>query len=200
MTWGQAFYANYTDGIVVLQRAASSTERYFGALRPDSQHIAMSVASRSSAPSARCSSPGANRRERQGRTDRARAQDSAFGDATVRQLLDMTTGLKYSELRRPERRNLEPRARRQRAAAPPGYARPDELYEFPATVKKEGNHGEAFAYKTVNTDAPRLSSPAHHQQVGRREPAGAHLEQARCRAGRLLRDRRPGHRKFAGGA
>ena len=46
-------------------------------------------------------------------------KDSAFGDATVRQVLDMTTGLEVlGELRRPEGRDLEPCARGQRDAAP----------------------------------------------------------------------------------
>ena len=36
---------------------------------------------------------------------------------------------------------------------PPGYDGPKSFYEFLVTVKKQGNHGEAFAYKTVNADA-----------------------------------------------
>jgi CubicO group peptidase (beta-lactamase class C family) len=36
---------------------------------------------------------------------------------------------------------------------PPGYQGPNTFYEFLQTVKKEGEHGLAFAYKTVNTDA-----------------------------------------------
>ena len=82
-------------------------------------------------------------------------KDSAFGDATVRQVLDMTTGLAvHRELRRSEGRDLEPCARRQRDAAPARLsAGPSTFYDFLQTVKKEGEHGEAFAYKTVNTDA-----------------------------------------------
>ena len=43
MTWAQSLAANYTDGIVVLHKGRVVYERYFGALRPDGQHIAMSV-------------------------------------------------------------------------------------------------------------------------------------------------------------
>lgn len=35
---------------------------------------------------------------------------------------------------------------------PPGYQGPQSFYEFPATAKKEGEHGQAFTYKTVDTD------------------------------------------------
>jgi len=43
MTWNEAFAANYTDGIVVLHKGKLVYERYFGALKPEGQHIAMSV-------------------------------------------------------------------------------------------------------------------------------------------------------------
>ena len=36
---------------------------------------------------------------------------------------------------------------------PPGYEGPKSFYEFLQTVRKEGVHGQAFAYKTVNSDA-----------------------------------------------
>ena len=43
MTWAEAFDANYTDGIVVLHRGRIVYERYFGVLKDDGQHAAMSV-------------------------------------------------------------------------------------------------------------------------------------------------------------
>ena len=81
-------------------------------------------------------------------------KDTAFGNATVRQILDMTTGLKYSE------NYADPKAEvwdHVRAGGvlprPPGYAGPKTFYEFLLTVQPAGEHGEAFAYKTVNSDA-----------------------------------------------
>lgn len=35
---------------------------------------------------------------------------------------------------------------------PANYTGPQTLYEFLLTVQKEGEHGKAFAYKTVNSD------------------------------------------------
>ncbi|WP_228152737.1 serine hydrolase [Marinobacter guineae] len=80
--------------------------------------------------------------------------DSAFGSATVRQVMDMTTGLAYSE------DYSDPDADiwiYSRAASPlpkpTGYEGPDGYFEYLQTVKPEGDHGDAFHYKTINTDA-----------------------------------------------
>src|SRR5262249_18523828 len=35
---------------------------------------------------------------------------------------------------------------------PKGYAGPGNFYEYLVTLHKEGAHGEAFAYKTINTE------------------------------------------------
>jgi len=81
-------------------------------------------------------------------------KDTAFGDATVRQLLDMTTGLQYSENYADPKAEIWSHVRAGDVLPrPPGYKGPTTFYEFLLTVKKEGQHGEAFAYKTVNTDA-----------------------------------------------
>jgi CubicO group peptidase (beta-lactamase class C family) len=79
---------------------------------------------------------------------------SAFGDATVRQLLDMRTGLKYSENYADPKAEIWSHVRAGNVLPrPPGYSGPGTFYEFLQTVQKEGEHGGAFAYKTVNTDA-----------------------------------------------
>jgi len=79
---------------------------------------------------------------------------SAFGNATVRQVMDMTTGLAYSE------DYSDPDADiwiYSRAASPlpkpADYSGPDGYFEYLQTVQPEGRHGEAFHYKTINTDA-----------------------------------------------
>ena len=152
---GQALLANYTDAIVVLHRGRIVHERYFGVMAPERPHIAMSVTKSFFGTIAATLIA-------EGRLDEQAAVGSlvpelkatAFGDATVRQLLDMTTGLQYSE------NYADPAAEvwaHVRAGGvipkPPGYQGPGTFYEFLQTVKKAGEHGQAFAYKTVNTDA-----------------------------------------------
>lgn len=155
MTWGDAFNANYTDGVVVLHKGRIVYERYAGALRPEGQHIAMSVTK------SFFGTLGAMLLAEGKLDERATVaqyvpelKDSAFGDATLRQVLDMRTGLQYSE------NYLDPKAeiwQHTRAGnvlpRPPGYQGPQTFYEFLQTVKKEGEHGGPFAYKTVNSDA-----------------------------------------------
>ena len=155
MTWGEAFNANYTDGIVVLHKGRIVYERYAGALRPEGQHISMSVTkSFFGTLGAMLVAEGKLDENATVAKYVPELKDSAFGDATIRQVLDMRTGLKYSE------NYLDPAAEiwaHTRAGGvlprPPGYQGPQTFYEFLQTVKKEGEHGGSFAYKTVNSDA-----------------------------------------------
>jgi CubicO group peptidase (beta-lactamase class C family) len=81
-------------------------------------------------------------------------KNSGLGDATIRQLLDMTTGPDYTEdyadVKSPvwdlsRAGGFRPR--------PLDYRGPDSFYEYLQTLEKAYPHGERFAYKTVNTDA-----------------------------------------------
>jgi CubicO group peptidase (beta-lactamase class C family) len=155
MTWAQSLGANYTDGIVVLHKGRVVYERYFGALRPDGQHIAMSVTkSFFGTIGAMLVADGTLDANAAASKYVPELKDSAFGDATVRQLLDMTTGLQYSENYADPNAEIWNHVRAGNVLPrPPGYAGPNTFYEFLVTVKKQGNHGDAFAYKTVNTDA-----------------------------------------------
>jgi CubicO group peptidase (beta-lactamase class C family) len=155
MTWGDAFNANYTDGIVVLHKGRVVYERYAGALRPEGQHISMSV-TKSFFGTLGAMLVAEGKLDENAPVSKyvPELKDSAFGDATIRQVLDMRTGLKYSE------NYLDPNAeiwQHTRAGGvlprPPGYQGPQTFYEFLQTVKKEGEHGGPFAYKTVNSDA-----------------------------------------------
>jgi CubicO group peptidase (beta-lactamase class C family) len=155
MTWAQAFDANYTDGIVVLHKGRIVYERYAGALRPDGQHIAMSV-TKSFFGTIAAILVAEGRLDENARVSAyvPELKDSAFGDATVRQLMDMRTGLKYSENYADPNAEIYAHVRAGGVIPrPPGYSGPGSFYEFLQTVKKEGEHGGTFAYKTVNSDA-----------------------------------------------
>ena len=154
MTWAAAFDANYTDGIVVLHRGQIVYERYGGALTPERQHIAFSVTKSFVATLASILMA-------EGRLDERATvasyvpelQRSAFGDATIRQLLDMTTGLDYSEDYADDRSPVWSLGRAVGfLPMPPGYSRPATSYAYLASLAKSGAHGERFVYKTPNTD------------------------------------------------
>jgi CubicO group peptidase (beta-lactamase class C family) len=154
MTWAAAFDANYTDGIVVLHRGRIVYERYAGALTAERPHIAFSVTKSFVATLAGILIA-------EGRLDERAAvsrylpelQRSAFGDATIRQLLDMTTGLDYSEDYADEHSPVWSLGRAVGfLPIPAGYTRPATAYAYLASLAKAGAHGERFVYKTPNTD------------------------------------------------
>lgn len=154
MSWAESLLANYTDGIVVLHRGRIVYERYFGASDADAPHIAFSVTKSFIGTIAACL-------VHEGALDDAapvahyvpELAGSAFGDASVREVMDMTTGLQYSEVYTDPQAEIWSHARAGGLIPrPPGYQGPDSFYEFLQTVTKQGDHGVHFSYKTVNTD------------------------------------------------
>ena len=154
MRWDQSLLTNYTDGIVVLHRGKIVYERYAGALDADTPHIAFSVTKSFIGCIGACL-------VYEGLIDETamvthyipELAGSGFADATVRQVLDMTTGLNYSEDYTDPDAGIWHHARAGGLLfRPTGYQGPDNFYEFLPTVKKQGVHGAHFSYKTINTD------------------------------------------------
>lgn len=155
MTWDAAFEANYTDGVIVLHHGAVVYERYAGCLDETTLHGAMSVTKSLTGLLAEILVA-------EGALDEAAVvgdlipelAGSAFGDATVRQVMNMTTALDYSEdYADPEAEVWTYAEAGSPLPKPEGYEGPRSYFEFLQTVEKEGEHGKAFGYKTVNADA-----------------------------------------------
>ena len=155
MTWEESLGRNYTDGILVMHRGRVVYERYFGALSPTGRHAAMSVTKSFTGTLASILAA-------EGKLDPNKPvtayvpelAQSAFGDATVRQVMDMTTALRFSE------DYADPKAEiwSYSAAGNPlpkgeNYSGPVGYYAALREVKKQGEHGAAFGYKTANADA-----------------------------------------------
>jgi len=155
MTWAQSLSANYTDGMLIIHKGKVIYEKYFGCLNEQGKHAAMSMTKSLTGLLAEILVVEGTL------DDRAKVSaiipelaDSAFGSATVRQVMDMTTALKYSE------DYADPNADiwvYSKAASPlpkaKDYTGPNGYFEYLRTVKQDGVHGDAFAYKTINTDA-----------------------------------------------
>jgi len=154
MTWAQSIDAMFTDGIAILHRGKIVYEAYRGALRPELPHIAFSMTK---------SFVGllAATLAHEAKVDQSapvahyipELEGSAFADATVRQVMDMTVGVKYSEV------YTDPDAEVRTYGIAAGYGKPPQGYDGPRsivdflrTLKKQGEHGAAFAYKTCNTE------------------------------------------------
>jgi len=155
MTWQQSLQANYTDGIIILHRGKLVYERYFGVLKPEGQHAAMSITKTFTGTlAALLVAEEKLDPERLVADYVPELAASGFGDASVRQLMDMTTGIHFSE------DYADPKAEVWAHAAagnplpkPADYQGPRTYYEFLQTVKPQGRHGEAFNYRTANSDA-----------------------------------------------
>ena len=101
MTWAESLLANYTDGILVLRRGRVVYERYFGVLDAHAQHIAYSVTKSFVATlAATLLHEGVLDDQAPVASYLPELQHSGFADATIRQLLDMTTGMNYTEIGR----------------------------------------------------------------------------------------------------
>jgi CubicO group peptidase (beta-lactamase class C family) len=155
MTWEQSLAANYTDGIVVLHRGRVVYERYFGALAPDRPHMAFSV-TKSFVATLAAMLIAEGKLDANASVARylPELKDSGVGDATIRELLDMTTGLDYTEDYADPKSPLWDLARAGGwLARPAGYTGPGSFFDYLRTLRKTRPHGAQFAYKTVNTDA-----------------------------------------------
>jgi hypothetical protein len=155
MSWAKSLDANYTDGIVVLHRGHIVYERYFGALEAYRPHIAWSVTkSFFGLIAASLVAEGQLDEQALIGTFVPELAGSGLGNATLRQLLDMTTSIHYSEDYTDPEAGIWQHGRAGGILPPAeGQAAPGSFYEFLVTLQQDGPHGVAFAYKTVNTDA-----------------------------------------------
>lgn len=149
----EALFDTYTDGIMVLHRGRVVFERYFGALERKMPHACFSVTKSYAGTLAAAL-------VHEGVLDEGKLishylpelQGTAWEDATLRQVMDMQTGLEYSEDEVDEQSSnaIYMRACRTRSR-PSNYDGPQTSCEFLYTVRKEGEHGKLFSYKSVNT-------------------------------------------------
>lgn len=154
MTWKESLSKNYTDGILILHRGKIVYENYFAALKPDGVHAAMSVSkSFTGTLGALLLAQGLLDENKTAADYVPELKNSAFGDASIRQILDMTTGLKYSEdYSDPNAEIWSFSAAGNPFSKPASPEAPANYYDYFVTLRKEGRHGAAFGYKTVNTD------------------------------------------------
>ena len=155
MTWKESLSANYTDGILILHKGKVIYEKYFGCLNEKGKHAAMSMTKSMTGLIAEILVA-------EGKLDDnlkvssiiPELSESAFGNATVRQVMDMTTALDYSEdYSDPKADIWTYSAAANPLPKPEGYKGPNGYFEYLQTVKQKGSHGDAFGYKTINSDA-----------------------------------------------
>ena len=155
MTWKESLSKNFTDGILIIHQGKVVYEQYFGALNETGKHAAMSMTKSLTGLLAEILVvEGQLDDTAKVETLVPELKGSAFGSATVRQVMDMTTALDYSEDYSDPKADIWVYSK---AASPlpkpKDYKGPNGYFEYLQTVKQKGVHGQAFGYKTINTDA-----------------------------------------------
>ena len=144
----------YTDGLIVLHKGKVVSESLYAGMQAHAPHALWSLSKSFTGLLAAALIA-------EGRIDPnalvssylPELRDSAWADATVQQTLDMTTGVAYAEdFRDPSSGIFQYLFAAGLVPAPAGYAGPRTIPEYLKTVKKQGEHGAGFTYKTVDTE------------------------------------------------
>jgi CubicO group peptidase (beta-lactamase class C family) len=141
---------SYGDALVVLHDGASVLEWLAPGVAADETHVVMSVTKSVTALLAGALA-GAGLLDLEGPIVHhvPEAAGSVFGDATVRHLLDMTTGTGFVEDYAP---NDDVRAYRQSTGWYPRDGSPHDLHDYLLTIPRGRPHGTRFDYVSPNTD------------------------------------------------
>ncbi len=154
VTWSQSLGLNYTDAILVLHKGRVVYERSFGVTGIDTPHIAWSATKSFVGLLAETLiAEGGLDPEAQATSLIPELAQTGFAGATVRQVMDMTTAIAFDETYGDPTSDISRHALAGGMfTRPPGYKGPDGFLAFLATIGANGTHGEAFTYRTANTD------------------------------------------------
>ncbi|MCP5265241.1 MAG: serine hydrolase [Burkholderiaceae bacterium] len=153
-TLDEALLRTATDGLLVLHDGKLLFERYLGELQPHRTHRCFSVTKSFAGLLAATAA-------HEGLIDPAarvaaylpELAESGWADATVREVMDMTSGMAFDEdYADPNGDVVRSRRANGSLPRPPGYDGPRGIYEYLATMRTCRPHGEGFHYVTPNTN------------------------------------------------
>lgn len=154
-TLEQLLDASHTDAFLVLHRGQIVYERYLNGMQPDSPHLMFSCTK---------SFVGTMMLTliEQGRVDASKPVSfyvpelarSAFGEASVQQVLDMTTSIRFEEVYADHDSDWGRYGDvfGMYGATKGNLAGPRSIFDYLPTLQRDGQHGVAFHYVTPNTD------------------------------------------------
>ncbi|MFL4478501.1 serine hydrolase domain-containing protein [Paeniglutamicibacter sp. ORCA_105] len=152
MSVGSVMGMSDTDGWMLLHHGSVLTEQYFGEMTADTEHLLMSVSkSLVGAVAGALYDAGMLDPEAQLTDYVPTLADSGYAGATVRQLLDMRSGIEFSEDyldAGAEVRMLEQAI----GWAPPAVPGPTGMYPYLSTLRQKTAHGGVFEYRSCETD------------------------------------------------
>ena len=145
--------ASDTDAWMVMHNGTVLTEEYFSTMGPETEHLLMSV-SKSLVGTVAGVLVGAgdldpNRRITEYVPELA---SSGYAGATIRHILDMRSGIKFSE------NYLDPQSEVRQIEEAIGWSetkpagQPTGMYEFLTTLEAKSEHGGVYEYRSCETD------------------------------------------------
>lgn len=153
-SFAEVMQSSFTDGWMVAQHGTVVAERYFGELGDSVAHLLMSVSKSLTATLAgQLADSGEIELDRLVSDYVPELAASGYAGSTVRHLVDMRTGVQFSE----EYLSQDAEVRLLEQAI--GWATkrhpevPDTLLGFLATLQQKSAHGGPFDYKSCETDA-----------------------------------------------
>lgn len=153
-SFGEVMGGSYTDAWMVTSRGAIIDERYFGSMTGTSLHLLMSVSkSLTTALAGTLLDTGEIAPDLLVTTAVPSLAASGYRGARVRDLLDMRTGVRFSE------QYVDPDSEVRQLEQAIGWAprrnasTPGTLLDFLASLGVEREHGGVFDYKSCETDA-----------------------------------------------
>jgi CubicO group peptidase (beta-lactamase class C family) len=153
MTVSEINAASDTDGWLVMHRGRVVAEEYIGPLTPTTRHLLMSVSkSLVSTVTGALIDQGLITAEALVTDYLPELADSGYTGATVRHLLDMRTGIRFSEDYLDSSAEVRLLDISVGWAPDDGTGTPGTLKEFLATLRAERPHGGPFEYRSADTD------------------------------------------------
>ncbi len=144
--------STYTDGFIVLSKDQIIFERYYNSMTRKTLHLSQSVAK--SITGAVCGIL-----IHRGQMDRdmkvghviPELKDKGYGDASLGDLLDMQSGIKFDENYTDEKSDI---AMIDRASLwkPLNASDPQAILDIPALLDKSRDHGSYFEYRSIETE------------------------------------------------
>lgn len=144
----------YTDGLLVLHRGRVVYEATYAGMQPWHTHALWSMSkSLTGLLATQLIVEGVLRPEALVSSYLPELKDSAWGDASLQQALDMTTGVAFSEnFADPASGIFQYLVAGGLLPPPPGQAGAQGVLAWLPSVRKAGEHGAGFHYKTVDTE------------------------------------------------
>lgn len=154
ITVDQWLTRTYTDALVVMHKGRVVYERYDNQMKPHTPHLLFSVTkSFTGLMAAQLAHEGKIDPDAPVTKYVPELADSAWGGMQVREVMDMTGAVRFRE------NYTDPTAEifgygwsSGMLPRPPGYQGPTNVYDFLKTLKKEGEHGAGFVYRTVHSE------------------------------------------------